>query len=187
MVFLLVMVVIAIGLLLVSLNLSERKPSPKIAKSKSEGEESGLKEEISASSKEGEGEITVKAFKEKEKVEEEITDKKEFWKETADILQKLSFLKGSSEDYYRPIKRNPMEPASYVATRGKTGPFSLIIKEEPLHLTGILLDEGKKAAIIDEKIVRIGDTIAGKKIVTIEKGRVVLRKGQEEEILTLAR
>ncbi len=60
-----------------------------------------------------------------------------------------------------------------------------IIKEEPLSVTGILLGEKRAAAIINGRILRVGDTVEGKTIIAIEKDRVILKKGSEKHILKI--
>ena len=111
---------------------------------------------------------------------EKKVDEEAFWKETAQILEKAAALEVSGV-YYRSVRRDPMQPP------GSLQPFRLIIKEEPLVLSGIMLgSQGKAAAIVGERIVRVGDTVAGKKIMKIDRNRVILKKGPEEEILTLS-
>ncbi|MFH1287917.1 MAG: hypothetical protein ABII25_04390, partial [bacterium] len=49
-----------------------------------------------------------------------------------------------------------------------------------ISLTGVVLLDGRRTAILDRKILREGDVIGGKKIIGIEKNRVILSsKGRE--------
>ena len=114
-----------------------------------------------------------------------------FWKETAYLLEK-SRLAGLPA-YYHPTEKDPMQqPMQPVFVAGANPllpqPFKLMVKGTPYSLTGVLVGKGRTggAAIINEKIYRVGDTVGDKKIVAIEKNRVVLKKGTEEEILNLA-
>jgi hypothetical protein len=43
----------------------------------------------------------------------------------------------------------------------------------------------RAVAIIDEKIYRVGSAVDDKKIVAIERNRVILKKGTDEEVLRL--
>ena len=113
-----------------------------------------------------------------------------FWKETADLLEKYRL--AGLPAYYHTTKRDPMpmqqQPAFvYADTNSSAAPLKLMIKGTPYSLTGVLVGKGRTgAAIINEKIYRVGDTVGDKKIVAIERNRVVLKKGTEEEILRLA-
>ena len=108
-----------------------------------------------------------------------------FWKETADLLEK-SRLAGLPA-YYHPIQKDPMQPAFALAGGANPlPPLKLMIKETPYSLTGVLIGKGRTgAAIINEKIYRVGDIVDGKKIIAIERNRVILKKGTDEEILRL--
>ncbi|MFA5393175.1 MAG: hypothetical protein WC081_05890 [Candidatus Ratteibacteria bacterium] len=115
------------------------------------------------------------------KNETEVIGEENFWKETADLLEKSK--QAGMPIYYHTTQKDPMRPAF---TSAGTGPFQLILKGElaPSSLTGILLGNGGKAtAIINEKILRVGDIVNDKKIVAIEKNRVILKRGTDEEIL----
>lgn len=65
---------------------------------------------------------------------------------------------------------------------------SLIEEEETeLTLTGIVLRGKNSSAIVDRDIVHVGDVIGGRKIVVIEKGRVLLSDGKRKYVLYLRR
>jgi len=48
-----------------------------------------------------------------------------------------------------------------------------------LNLSGIAWDELKPTAIINDEILAVGDQVAGKRIVEIEKDKVILTDGQQ--------
>ena len=56
-----------------------------------------------------------------------------------------------------------------------------------LNLKGILWDKLVPTAIINSKVVKIGDLIFGKTVVDIEKNKVILMENGEIEILKLKR
>ncbi len=55
----------------------------------------------------------------------------------------------------------------------------------PLNLKGILWDKLVPSAIINSKVVKIGDLIFGKTVVDIEKDKVILMENGEIQILKL--
>ena len=56
-------------------------------------------------------------------------------------------------------------------------------KEKKIYLTGIVLDDNQPAAIINNVIVTVGNTIEGRTVKAIQKDRVILEKdGQEMEL-----
>ena len=108
--------------------------------------------------------------------------KADFWKETVTLLEKSK--QARTPLYYHLTKRDPMQPAFAYA---EAGPFKLMLKGgmTSASLTGILLGNGKAIAIINEKILRVGDLVDGKKIIAIERNRVILKRGMDEEILRM--
>jgi hypothetical protein len=60
-----------------------------------------------------------------------------------------------------------------------------VSKAGALKLSGILWDETKPAAIIDDNIVSVGDKIGDRKVTRITKDTVVLEENGEEYILRL--
>lgn len=58
-------------------------------------------------------------------------------------------------------------------------------KAGALILTGIVRDEKSATAIIGDYIVKVGDIINGKRVMSIKKDEVVLREGKDKEILKL--
>jgi len=73
------------------------------------------------------------------------------------------------------------------ATRREFPPVSLAETVEPVpplgaeRLSMILLQEGRKMAIIDNQVVREGDWVNKKQVVRIEKERVLLRTAKNGE------
>ena len=54
-----------------------------------------------------------------------------------------------------------------------------------LELVGIMYDEKTCHALINEDVVRIGDTIEGNKVIDIQKDKVILNDGQKNFELRL--
>lgn len=113
------------------------------------------------------------------KNETETVSAEEFWKETTGLLEK--FRLAELPAYYHPTKRDPMKPTG----GGPVQPFKLMVKMTPYSLTGIMVGPERAAAIIDEKIYRVGNNIDDKTVAAIEKRQVILKKGMTEEILRL--
>ncbi|MFH2068219.1 MAG: hypothetical protein ABII89_01980 [Candidatus Omnitrophota bacterium] len=113
----------------------------------------------------------------------EVINEEDFWEETADLLEKSKSV--NLPIYYHATKRDPMQPVLASAGAGSSQPFQLIIKGTPYSLTGTMVGPNKASAIIDEKIYRVGDTLNDKKIIAIERDRVILKKGTDEEVLRL--
>lgn len=55
--------------------------------------------------------------------------------------------------------------------------FSFFAEIKDLRLTAITISESKSYALINDMILGVGDEIAGKKVVAIEKDKVVVEKG----------
>ena len=66
-------------------------------------------------------------------------------------------------------------------------PFIIEDKGESfiLNLKGIIWDESTRLAVINEKVVREGDEVGGRKVIKIEKHRVILNDGQNDFELRL--
>lgn len=77
------------------------------------------------------------------------------------------------------------------AKRAPTSPFAPSVSNaedltlEDLVLTGITMNESRAYALISGYLVQRGDRIAGFKVDSIEKGRVVLRRMDEVYVLTM--
>ncbi|MEO0102491.1 MAG: hypothetical protein ABIK81_02175 [candidate division WOR-3 bacterium] len=55
--------------------------------------------------------------------------------------------------------------------------FSFLTEIKDLRLTAITISESKSYALINDMILGVGDEIAGKRVVAIEKDKVVVEKG----------
>ena len=113
-----------------------------------------------------------------------VISEENFWKETADLLEK-SRLAGIPV-YYHITKRDPMQPA-LTADTNSLQPFKLMVKGTPYSLTGIIIGQDKAAVIINEKIYRVGDIVETWKIVSIKKDRVLLEEGAQSQTLRLGK
>ncbi|MDP8217326.1 MAG: hypothetical protein P9M03_01230 [Candidatus Theseobacter exili] len=80
---------------------------------------------------------------------------------------------------------SPLKPSEELQILEK----SLIeVKEDiGMTLTGIVLRGKSSSAVVNREIVRVGDIIEGKKVIAIEKDRVVLSDGKKKYILYLRR
>ena len=65
-----------------------------------------------------------------------------------------------------------------------SGPVSSNDEQTEWILNGILYDKKTSTAVINKKIVRVGDKINGAKVINITKTKVVLKKGNSD-IFTL--
>ena len=84
--------------------------------------------------------------------------------------------------------RNPFEvPLELQSTKShETQEITEILTIGALpKLRGIVINGRKALAIIDEKLVKVGDHIAGRRVEKIEMGKVTLRTDQTSEILVL--
>ncbi len=119
------------------------------------------------------GQKATSSIKEEEKIAEI-----DLGKEIPELLEKVS-----REDFPSPrplAKRDPLQPIFYKES---------ILKEEDIEgtlsfvLSGIIYDK-KPIAIINEKIVKEGGEIGGLKVLKIEPGRVLLKRGEGNFWLT---
>jgi hypothetical protein len=90
---------------------------------------------------------------------------------------------------------NPMRPPKlalqkYQQAKNKNKPKAVtvnkevmkpkVVKSKPLKLTSILYSSTRKVAIIDEKLLNVGDHINGARLVRIEKNNVhLIRNGKK--------
>ncbi len=58
-------------------------------------------------------------------------------------------------------------------------------QEQPLELASILIGPGRRVAVINQRLVREGDDVAGARVQSIERDRVILRRGTSELIVSL--
>ena len=96
------------------------------------------------------------------------------------IPEKLPYLEAGRDPFASPLK--PSEELQILER-------SLIEVNEDIGmtLTGIVLRGERLSAVVNRKIVRIGDIIEGKKIIVIEKDHVVLSDGKKKYLLYLRR
>ena len=98
----------------------------------------------------------------------------------ADIPEKSPYLEVERDPFASPLK-----PSEELQIFKK----SLIeVKEDiGMTLTGIVMRGKSSSAVVNKKIIRVGDTIEGKKVIAIEKGMVVLSDGEKKYLLYLRR
>lgn len=93
------------------------------------------------------------------------------------------------ESSYPEVERDPfaspLKPSEEIGILEE----SLVEVEQDIGmaLTGILLQRESSSAIVNRKIVRVGDMIEGKKVIIIERDRVVLSNGKKKYVLYLRR
>ena len=88
------------------------------------------------------------------------------------------------------IKKNE---AKEVLTNPFTSPLQnkqqeeeiVLTKSKALSLTGILYQEDRVVAIINNKIVRVGDLIEGRKIIAINRKSVVVKEAEIQYIIKI--
>ncbi len=98
----------------------------------------------------------------------------------ANIQEKSPYLEVERDPFASPLK-----PSEELQIFKK----SLIeVKEDiGMTLTGIVRRGKSSSAVVNKKIIRVGDTIEGKKVIAIEKGMVVLSDGEKKYLLYLKR
>jgi len=109
----------------------------------------------------------------KKKAEETALSLSRWLEKQEEINQMLVYHKG---------QRDPlMLPAEKVAKARKTAPIKLPL----LSLKGIAWDETEPLALINDLVVKEGDTIQGAKIVKIDFDRVAVRYGSKKFVIKL--
>lgn len=90
---------------------------------------------------------------------------------------------------YPPVERDPFASPLKPYEEIEILEESLVEVEQDIGmvLTGIILRGESSSAIVNRKIVRVGDMIEGKKVIIIEKDRVVLSDGNKKYVLCLRR
>jgi len=84
-------------------------------------------------------------------------------------------------------KKKPLTRDPFLDSK-KTQLLTSVIQKRPvlnLKISGIMLDQNIPTAIINSKVVKIGDIISGKTIVDIEKETVILMEDGDLYILEL--
>jgi len=90
-------------------------------------------------------------------------------------------------------KEMPPEIQALLSSVGREDPFLLGSRRmtaeqannQSLYLRGVVWDQVKPMAIINDIIVTVGDIISEKEVVKIERERVILKEGEEEIMLRL--
>lgn len=82
---------------------------------------------------------------------------------------------GKSPAAYPPVPLNALVP------RGGGGAVNVPLPEPVHHLSLVLLDEGRKLAIVNGRVLREGETVGAYRVSRIEKNRVKL-KGLKGEL-----
>ncbi|MBU4304286.1 MAG: hypothetical protein KJ893_01460 [Candidatus Omnitrophica bacterium] len=115
-------------------------------------------------------------------------------KKTSNVVQPIAPAKGPSESINPPEQpqRNTAQPPTEVALKIRD-PFLGSLDEDnalqkptvDLSVNGILWDGKIPTAIINSRVVKIGDSIFGKTVVDIEKDKVVVMENGQIYILHL--
>lgn len=92
-------------------------------------------------------------------------------------------IKETTEVFKKPEMRDPFLPS--LDSNALKAPAQKSAPAIKLYLKGILWDKLVPSAIINSKVVKIGDLIFGKTVVDIEKNQVILMENGEIEILEL--
>ena len=119
--------------------------------------------------------------KQEKKIPLPIRDKKTD-EEIFDINKKLSEDSRNKERFTALINRlDRRDPFS----KDHTGIYKLKVSSGSLNLGGIIYDEKKPLAIINDKIVGKGDMVEDKEIIRITPEEVILKDREKEYILKL--
>ncbi len=76
--------------------------------------------------------------------------------------------------------QDPMRPPSWVKQRPVEN-----VKNEAIELQQILISKDRKIVIINNQVLKEGNTIVGMKIIKIEAAQVVLRRAGVNKIIKL--
>lgn len=79
-----------------------------------------------------------------------------------------------------PPVRDPMRP--YVVVRSADASTRA---EQGLELTGVLVSDTRRIAVINGRFYRVGDRVNGEEIVRIEPGSIQIRRGNEQVVVTV--
>ena len=87
----------------------------------------------------------------------------------------------------RPPRQSPsLERKTILSpTHASGSALSPFLGRKPFTLTGITQADDEWNAIVNNRLVRVGDEVNGAKVESIEEGKVVLRWGDETVSLTL--
>ena len=76
--------------------------------------------------------------------------------------------------------RDPMRPFEPGPQTYDTAPAI-----QRMALTGILVSENRRIAVIDKQLYRVGDRVDGAEIIRIDPGSIRIRRGADEQQITL--
>ncbi len=74
---------------------------------------------------------------------------------------------------------DPTKPSDFVGLSVQGVPE----ESGDLRLEAIIISDTHKVAVINQKILEVGDTVGGKKIVAIEDSQVVLRERKKNDVI----
>ena len=81
-----------------------------------------------------------------------------------------------------PSLEDPTKPSDFVGAASRGGQ----VDSEDMRLEAIIISGTHKVAVINQKIVEVGDRVGTKKIIYKKKYKVVLREGKNKDsVLTL--
>lgn len=91
----------------------------------------------------------------------------------------------SASLYAETVSRDPTEPVGFVSEADKNGKKSETAESSTLVLDAVLISGNDKFAIINNKLVKVGDLIGGSKVKQIEAYHVTLVGETGETVLEL--
>ncbi len=80
-----------------------------------------------------------------------------------------------------PSLEDPTKPSDFVGAASRGG----AIDSDAMRLEAIIISGTHKVAVINQKIVEVGDRVGTKKIIAIEDYKVVLREGKNKDSVLL--
>ena len=76
---------------------------------------------------------------------------------------------------------DPTRPSDFINT--KTNPEDKVHPKDTFSLEAIVISDDYKAAIINEKILQVGDMIGSKKVVSIDEEKVILSQEKNKDLV----
>lgn len=93
----------------------------------------------------------------------------------------IDVLKTSGSEFYKKLeeetKSMELKRDPFTFTFAKSQPDSSVASARELRLSGIVWDQDNPGAIINNKIVAVGQEVDGNKVVDIKENRVILNDG----------
>ena len=96
------------------------------------------------------------------------------------LILVLALAGASVTQAQEPPLQDPMRPHVVVRSAG-AGPRA----DDGLRLTGVLVSESRRIAVINGQFYRVGDFVNGDEILRIEPGSIQIRRGSEQLLVTL--